>query len=320
VCVLVLTYNHGRFIETAIRSVLTQQLPDDIELAVIVGEDASQDGTREVVARMAANNPVITAVLRETNVGMIENFADIWRRADADYVAVLEGDDYWTDARKLSRQVEAMNEHPEWSMSFHRARWVDSDGNDLDVVFPWPQLLRKGINGYTLARYNFVPTPSVMYRGGIVAELPGWLAPLKLADWPVHLLHAAAGEVGFLDIEAAAYRVHAEGVWSMQPTLERHQAVAQMATAFVTNAKTAAQHAIGGKLHSDANRILAGQLHRAGQVQAARGAFRTSLRYQPLSLRQLNGRSRTAALLLVPPRLLRRVNRGGDGSDCQAEP
>jgi hypothetical protein len=302
-----LTYNHGQYIEQAIHSVLNQALPDGIELSLIVGDDASPDNTADHVARLAGLHPArITAVLRPNNIGMFANYSDLWRRADGDYIAVLEGDDYWTDPGKLRAQFTAMEQHPDWAMSFHRVKWIDGSGKDLGPVVPWPHWFREGTDAKALTIRNFVSTPSVMYRQGVVPDLPAWLAPLRLLDWPIHLLHAALGDVGFVDIIGAAYRVHGGGVWSLQPSLERHAAVMEMAEAFVTHADSPALKDIARHLRSEAQQAHAKELHRAGELRAARRLFIASLRDDPVDPARLQRRVRAAVRLFAPGVFTRR--------------
>src|SRR5689334_4420836 len=123
VSVILQTYEHGSFIAQAIEGVLLQCLADPVE--VIVADDKSADGTRETVLRYAtAHQNRIRALLFEQNLGPSELFTRALTEARGEYIAYLDGDDYWTSPHKLSRQVAALDAHPDWAGCFHRAALV----------------------------------------------------------------------------------------------------------------------------------------------------------------------------------------------------
>ena len=109
VSVLVLAYNQERYIAQAIQSALDQQTEFAIE--IVIGEDCSTDRTRDILKRLAEDNPdLIRLLLREKNLGGTENFYDTLRQCRGEYVAMLEGDDYWTNPQKLQMQADALGE------------------------------------------------------------------------------------------------------------------------------------------------------------------------------------------------------------------
>src|SRR5690606_9560707 len=118
VSVWMITYNHCAYIEQALDSVLCQET--DFPFEIVIGDDCSTDGTREVLLRYASSNPArIRLILHERNVGMIANQNAVFDACSGEFIAMLEGDDYWTDSSKLQRQVDAMRENPECHVSFH---------------------------------------------------------------------------------------------------------------------------------------------------------------------------------------------------------
>src|SRR5690349_8169090 len=121
---LLVTYNHARYIQTAIESVLMQETDFDFE--VIVSEDCSTDGTREIVQRVAGAHPDRVRVLLSERH---RNDNSVIRRgleaARGEYVAMLRGDDFWTAKDKLQKQVAFLEDHFECSMCFH----------NVDVVY-----------------------------------------------------------------------------------------------------------------------------------------------------------------------------------------
>src|SRR5579864_5044611 len=103
--VMMITYNHERFIAQALDSILAQQVNFDYE--IVVGEDCSADGTRAILMDFHRRYPSrIVPFLRDRNMGAMPNFESTLRACRGQYLALLEGDDYWTSPDKLQRQVD----------------------------------------------------------------------------------------------------------------------------------------------------------------------------------------------------------------------
>lgn len=132
VSISMITYNHEKYIQQAIESVLMQKV--DFPYQLVVGEDASTDGTRKIVLSYAERFPErFHLVLHDQNVGMDKNARSVRPYLIGKYIACLEGDDYWTDPDKLQRQVDFLEAHPEYIGVSHDVQDVDEDGG------PYPQ-------------------------------------------------------------------------------------------------------------------------------------------------------------------------------------
>jgi hypothetical protein len=132
----------------------------------------------------------------------------------------LEGDDYWTSSTKLTRQVQLMRDRADTTLAFHRVRSVDGDGTLGDEH--WPRSQAKEFRLADLIRANEIQTCSVLYRAGFVPTLPAWFTSLVMNDWPLHLLHAYQGSIGYIDDEMAYYRMHSGGLWSGRTLAARY--------------------------------------------------------------------------------------------------
>jgi glycosyltransferase involved in cell wall biosynthesis len=212
VSVAMITYNHEQFIMQAIDSVLMQQTDFAVEL--VIGEDCSTDGTRAMVRDYGERHADrIRLLLPERNLGMFHNFAATLEACRGQYIALLEGDDYWTDPRKLQKQVDFLEAHSECSMCFHDVLVEHEDHRPPAYRQCAPD--QKAISTLEdLLRGNFLPTPSVVYRNGLFGDLPGWYSELAVADWPLHILNAQYGQIGYIAEAMGVYRIHAGGVWS----------------------------------------------------------------------------------------------------------
>lgn len=223
------TYNHERYIAQGVESALAQQTTFPFE--VVVGEDCSTDGTRRILQDLARRHPgKLRLLLPERNVGMMRNFAQVLAQCRGRFVALLDGDDHWTNPRKLQRQVDALESHPEWAMCFHPAQCVFEDGLQGTAVYP-ETLRREEATLVDLLEENFMATSSVVFRNRLFSELPSWFLDLKLGDWPLHILNAAHGKIGFFPDAMSVYRIHAGGVWSGQKQAQRLTSVFEMLSA-----------------------------------------------------------------------------------------
>ena len=230
VSVLCITYNQARFIRQTLDSILGQIT--DFPFELLVGDDRSSDGTAEIIADYAARHPNLVAVLRSENLGPNKNFSDLTARARGEYVAICEGDDYWTDSSKLQRQVEFLRTNPEFTLCFHPVRVLYEDMPGVEEIYPKHSSPQPSLSD--LVAHNFVQTNSVLYRWRYHGEEPFRLDEgIAPGDWYVHLMHAEVGRIGFLPQVMAVYRKHAAGMWATYATeLARHKKLGNSEIAF----------------------------------------------------------------------------------------
>ena len=223
VSVLVVTYNHARFVRQALDSALAQRLPQPFEL--LVSEDCSTDGTREIVQEYAQRHPhLVRLLLSERNLHSNEVVARGVRAARGRYVAVLDGDDYWTSDDKLGAQVAFLDVRPDVTICFHNVQVVDEHSQTTGRLWNAPG--QPEVSGlHELLRGNFIATSSVVYRRAAVAEIPAWYDRFfPVTDWPLHVLYAREGRIGYLDRTLGAYRLHAGGLFSTLGEREKLEA------------------------------------------------------------------------------------------------
>lgn len=126
--VLVITYNHEKYIERAIKSILNQKT--NFRFNIIIGEDNSTDLTREKLLKLSDENPSkLKLLLQETNIGARKNLKLVEENCDAPYIAILEGDDYWVDDSKLQKQIDFLENNEEFSACVHGINIVDKNDN-----------------------------------------------------------------------------------------------------------------------------------------------------------------------------------------------
>ena len=227
VSVAMITYNHEKFIGKAIESVLTQEIEAAAEL--VIGEDCSVDSTRSIIETYTTRFPgVVRLVMSNENVGAIRNFVRTIEVCRGDYIAFLEGDDYWTCKDKLRLQTAFLDKHPDCALCHHRVSYLDGATGEIVSEFPLPQRRMERTTGNELVNGNFIQTCSLMIRRKAIPRLSKDFAKLKLGDWPICVLASQNGWIGYIDQNMANYRLHPEGAWSAQNIDYRNAATRQM--------------------------------------------------------------------------------------------
>lgn len=207
VSVVSVTYNHGAYIRDALDGFVAQKA--DFPVEVIVADDASTDATPAIIQEYAERYPdLIRPILRPENIGIHANFAQTMSAARGEYLALCEGDDYWTDPMKLHKQVAYLDRHPETSVCFHPVRMIHEDDTPPSE-YP-PIHLRRNLTLEGLLAENFIQTNSVMYRRQHDYDLPPDIMPI---DWYLHVRHAVNGNIAMLPDTMGVYRRHAQGIW-----------------------------------------------------------------------------------------------------------
>lgn len=154
VSVILIAYNQRRYIRQAIESVLAQETSFSYEL--LIGDDASDDGTSDIVAEYAQAYPdIIRAFIRPENVGAARNAVLLLQQARGEFIASLEGDDYWIDPRKLEKQAAFLRESPGFIGCTSRIRCVDENGRAIRGKPEWIRQKRV----FTLADFDGVHLP-----------------------------------------------------------------------------------------------------------------------------------------------------------------
>lgn len=206
--VITITYNHEKYIQQTLDSIISQATNFEFEL--IIADDASTDNTAAIITTYQKKYPhIIRAILRKSNVGVQKNFKDAIIQAKGKYIAMCEGDDYWLDDSKLQQQIDFLDNNPDYALCFHPVRVFFEGSEDDEYVYPSKSdTFSLDIKG--LLQRNYIQTNSVVYRKRDYANLAEDILPL---DWYLHLYHAQFGKIGLIDKVMAAYRRHPGGLW-----------------------------------------------------------------------------------------------------------
>lgn len=221
VSVIVTAYNHERYISQCLESVLNQK--GDFLLEVIVGDDASSDSTREIIEKYQKSySKVINVLPAEKNLGITKNLKRCLEACSGDYIAICEGDDYWTDEEKLQKQMDILEFHKDFSMCFS-AILLYYEEQKLTTPHHAQSLLTKdAITIEDLIGNNCIGNFSCcMYRSDIVRKLPQSIYDLNVDDWIFNMACSQFGDIGFLQEKMSVYRIHSRGAWSGKDIFEQ---------------------------------------------------------------------------------------------------
>lgn len=223
VSVVMITYGHEKYIRQAIEGVLMQQ--GDFDLELVIANDCSPDNTDAVVQDVLSHHPNahwIRYVKHEKNIGMMPNFIFALQQATGKYIALCEGDDYWTDPYKLQKQVDFLEANPDYVLSFHKVKILKTNGELVD------DFITKVPENYetqeTLARLgNYIHTPSVVFRN-VIKEYPFEFSLSPVGDYFLYIMLSEHGKLKYLEEEMAVYR-YGVGVHSSKSRLNMAKTV-----------------------------------------------------------------------------------------------
>jgi glycosyltransferase involved in cell wall biosynthesis len=226
VSVLLVTYNHANYVEAAIRSVLDQQTPRSFEL--IISEDASTDGTREIVRRAATKDSRIRTLFSAENLRSNEPVLRALTAARGRYVCLLDGDDRWLVRDKIERQAALLDANPRATGCFHNALVVVGDGDEpTDRRWTPPAQSPRTTIGDLWEGNPFATSAGMLRRSALERVGPWYVDCFPITDWPLYLLAAEHGDLLFVDEPVAAYRVHSGGEVSGLERKEQLQLIAR---------------------------------------------------------------------------------------------
>lgn len=226
VSICVTTFNHAAYVREAMESFLSQIA--SFEYEILVHDDASTDGTAEILKEYASKYPdVVRLFLEDENQWGKDTYKGGYNRgllvpnSRGKYVAFCEGDDCWIDPHKLQKQVDYLEEHPDVVWSCHAAKVVDGrTGEELGIM-------GMGTSEHDLKQEEIilnwnVPTASWMYRNGLLAGLADeWAFDMPAGDFPSVLYGSLQGTVHYVPEVMSLYRYQTPGSYTSRTASEK---------------------------------------------------------------------------------------------------
>lgn len=212
VSVFVICYNQERYIRQCLLSILAQ--PADIGMEVVVGDDASTDGTFAIVSELARQDSRIFAMRHPRNLGPVANATAVLNACRGEFITFCEGDDFWTNPDKLKLQLGRMRASEDFKLCFTGAARVREDGTRLGTMRPFQGSREVAFEEVIAQSSGLIASASMMVRRSAIARLPEDFFEQPFWDYPMQVLLAAQGRSWYEDVETCAYRMSAVGSWS----------------------------------------------------------------------------------------------------------
>lgn len=209
------TFNHEKFIAKALDGFLMQKTNFKIEF--LINDDCSQDNTVSILKDYNKLYPGFFDITFQTENQFsrgVKPFAQmLFPRVKGKYIALCEGDDFWTDPDKLQKQVDFLEKNQDYSICFHKCKIIDENDHEIDSE-TFNHLEGKDYVGSELLQKWSIPTASVMFRSEYLkqiikrAKTPGYL----YGDTPMFLTLLDNGKARCLADNMSAYRIHRGGI------------------------------------------------------------------------------------------------------------
>ena len=207
VSVCMIAYNHGKFIAQAIESILSQQV--DFEIELVIGDDCSKDDTAAICEDYARRDARVRLLAREPNLGVMPNFVRTLSACSGQYIAVCEGDDFWTDDHKLAKQVAFLDAHPDFAGAAHQSDVLVNDLYARKFKLNVPDTLTTR----DLTYGRLFHTASVIFRRP-VADMFSRSPQVLSCDRLINFCMSFLGKIHYSEETMCAYRLHGGGMSS----------------------------------------------------------------------------------------------------------
>jgi len=221
-------YNHGKYIRDALNGFVMQKT--DFKYEILVHDDASTDNTADIIREFEAKYPDLIKPIYQTenkySQGIWVTGEYQYSRIRGRYIALCEGDDYWTDPDKLQKQYDALQAHPEIGICAHSSNLViATDGSlkgtirhsDEVTVIPVEKVIEGG--------GDFVSTNSLLFKKEVVTEPMPFFELLPM-DYTIQIEGSLSGGMLYLPDNMSSYRVSVPGSWSVTTDKNRRENLA----------------------------------------------------------------------------------------------
>lgn len=218
ISVMLITYNHEKYIAQALDSILMQETEYEFEIIVI--EDCSTDKTRDVIMEYVAKYPgKIKTFFNPTNIGTLDPpqqkvTYEGFKRLSGDYFAILEGDDYWSSPHKLQKQISFLENNPSYIACAHNTIKKYEDGSKPPHRFLYWENTKDVHTVDDFIIYSFFHTSSIVYRNCFQGEPPVFFRSKWSCDIFLNIYFAHHGNIKYFDDDMSVYRAHSNGLYS----------------------------------------------------------------------------------------------------------
>ncbi len=230
VSVCSLAFNHEKYIARAIEGFLMQKTTFPIE--IIIHDDASTDRTASIIKEFYERFPDLIVPIFQTenqySKGIRPSATFVWPRARGKYIALCEGDDYWTDPMKLQKQVDFLEANEDYVLCCHDAMTIDEEKGVISKSYhnkpPRQNTPYYTVEDFIMNPTNFIPTASIVFRKEALYKNTEWDSGINLGD--IFLIvslcsHSQNNKIKFINEVMSVYRIHKNSVYMGMSDVEK---------------------------------------------------------------------------------------------------
>lgn len=229
--ILLVCYNQQEFIDECIEGILIQQTNEPFEL--IIADDCSTDTTVDQIrAKLEGQKFEVNFLKTEKNLGLGPNYRRGIEACNGEFVALLEGDDYWTDPLRLQKHISFLEKNPLCPMSFNLYGIYQQNTGTLTIPSTHGDSQFDYYTSKTLIQYNVIGNLSTcVLRKSALDQIPKTHFDYDITDWFIGIFLAQSHPVAQLKEVMSVYRVNDKGLWSRssrQDQIKRKENVAKL--------------------------------------------------------------------------------------------
>lgn len=220
--IVLITYNQEQYIAQAVESVLMQRVNDDVQVRLMVADDCSTDKTLEIIKLYETKSPFQFVYLSaEQNMGHVRNYKRAFAACEGDYVAILEGDDYWTSPLHIKMQIEYMQNHHECVLTTTTPVFYDNTYNleyynnikDFITIYSTKDFLKCN---------KIANLSACVIRTSVLHRIDERIFKADLLDWILYIALSEHGVLVRIKTISSLYRVNSNGCWTKMNVQEQN--------------------------------------------------------------------------------------------------
>lgn len=234
--IILITYNQEQYIAQAVESVLMQRVNDDVQVRVIVADDCSYDNTLDIIKSYEEKSPFQFLYLpTEKNMGHVRNYQRAFAACDGDYVAIIEGDDWWTSPEHIQFHTDFLELHLECVLSANSPAMYVNEKQSFEIPYVPLEMQYDYmyIDGRMESRYNRITNlSSCIIRASALRRLNPNIYTLRVLDWALYICLTQYGLLCRHRFTTSAYRINENGIWSGKSEKEQSKLILDMILGF----------------------------------------------------------------------------------------
>lgn len=230
--VVLISYNQEQYIAQAVESILMQRVNDDVQVRVIIADDCSKDNTLQIIKSYEDKSPYPFVYLPAVqNMGHVRNYQRAFAACNGDYVAILEGDDYWTSPNHIQMQVDYLNQHRECVLTtttpiFYNGNYdVDyyNGITEFESIYTTKEFLR----------WNRIANMSAcVIRNAVLKKISSRIYEVDLLDWILYMALSEHGVLVRLKQITSVYRINSGGCWTKMTEKQQNEYRCKILTSY----------------------------------------------------------------------------------------